>query len=118
MCIETMRKGIANVNSRISLGVPLFRAILADLLLRTGHVKSAIEECDKALIELDTTGQRFFGPSIYYVKATCSRKLGRVDAGGCLKWYERSVSAARDMEANLLVAKALNAIELMKPNLG
>lgn len=115
VCIETMMKCIANVNSRISLGVPLFRAILADLLLRAGHVEPAIEEIDKALIELDSTGQRIFAPSIYSVKASCSRRLGRIDAGDCSKWHERSASAAREMQANLLAAKALRAIELMKP---
>lgn len=84
-----MSKGIANVNSRISLGVPLFRAILADLLLRTDQIGAANEEIDKALNELSSTGQRFFGPPIYYVKATCSRKLGNGDFGEAANWYDQ-----------------------------
>jgi class 3 adenylate cyclase/tetratricopeptide (TPR) repeat protein len=114
MCIETMRKGIGNVNSRISLGVPLFRAILADLLLRAGQTQAAGGEIDTALNQLTSTGQRFFGPSIYYVKANCCRELGKTGVDDSAEWYERSASAAREMQANLLASRALSALESIK----
>jgi class 3 adenylate cyclase/tetratricopeptide (TPR) repeat protein len=109
-CIEVMRKGIANANSRISLGIPLFRAALADLLLTTGQIESAVQEIGTALSELRSTGQRFFAPTVYYVKGSCSRKLGRAHADDSTTWYERSALAAREMQANLLESRALSAL--------
>lgn len=108
--IEVMRKGIANANSRISLGVPLFRAALADLLLTTEQIESAIQEIDIALSELRSTGQRFFAPTVYYVKGSCSRKLGGAHADDSATWYERSALAAREMQAKLLESRALGAL--------
>ncbi|WFT96070.1 AAA family ATPase [Bradyrhizobium barranii] len=108
--IEVMRKGIANANSRISLGIPLFRAALADLLLTTEQTESAVQEIDTALSELRSTGQRFFAPSVYYVKGNCSRKLGRAHADDSAAWYKRSAFAAREMQANLLEVRALSAL--------
>ena len=108
--IEAMRKGIANANSRISLGIPLFRAALADLLLITGEIESAIQEIDTALSELGSTGQRFFAPTVYYVKGSCSRKLGQTHAEDSARWYERSALAAREMQASLLESRALRAL--------
>lgn len=105
--IEIMRKGIANANSRISLGIPLFRSILADLLLRTGQVEPAVAEMDVALSELKSTGQRFFTPAVYFVKANCSL----AHAGDMRDWYKRSAQAACDMQAALLEQKALSALD-------
>ncbi len=103
--IEAMRKGIANANSRIYLGIPLFRAALADLLLTTGEIESAVQEIDTALSELRSTGQRFFAPTVYYVKGSCSRKLGRAHADDSATWYERSALAAHSGEGDHAVRR-------------
>ncbi|WFU61264.1 ATP-binding protein [Bradyrhizobium brasilense] len=107
--IEVMRKGIANANSRISLGIPLFRAALADLLLTTGKIEPAVQAIDTALGELGSTGQRFFAPTVYFEKAICC-KLGPTHADDSASWYERSASAAREMHATLLESRALSAL--------
>lgn len=108
--IEIMRKGIANVNSRISLGVPLFRAALAELLLTTGQIELANQEIDIALSELASTGQRFFAPTVYFVKGSCSRKLGQAHAEDSMTWYETSALTAREMHARLLESRAVSAL--------
>jgi tetratricopeptide (TPR) repeat protein len=108
--IEVMRKGIANANSRISLGIPLFRAALADLLSTTGQIESAVQEIDIALSELGSTGQRFFAPTVYYVKGSCSRKLGRAREDDSAVWYQRSALAAHEMQASLLESRAVSAL--------
>jgi tetratricopeptide (TPR) repeat protein len=106
----TIRDAIANSRTRILLGVPLFRAILADLLSRRGEFKEAISEVDGAVEDLASTGQRFFGPTIFYVRAEC---LGRCRSD-CIEeivsCYQRSAESAHLMGASLLELRAYNAL--------
>jgi tetratricopeptide (TPR) repeat protein len=109
--IMGLQRTIISVNARIALGVPLFRAIVAELLAASGRVQEAVEEIEAAIRDLSETGQSFFGPSIYYTKGSllCSKDL-RSYEDGC-RCFDESARLASLMNADFLELSALLAME-------
>lgn len=104
--IAEIRNVIANVRPRISLGVPLFRSILASLLSKTGKCEESITEIAGALSDLTSTGQRFFSPAVFHARAQCFGRTNIVDVREVLESYRRSADDAFRMGAAMLELRA------------
>ncbi|HEV7320083.1 MAG TPA: AAA family ATPase [Ensifer sp.] len=104
--VEDLRETVANARSRTSLGLPLFRSVLAEVSALNGEVEAAREESGAALRDLETTAQHFFAPSVHLVRATCLRQLGQRYLLECEAQIGLSVETARKMGARLLELRA------------
>ena len=113
-----LQRTIIGVNARIALGVPLFRAIVAELLAASGRVEEAIEEIEAAIRDLSETGQSFFGPSIYYTKGSllCSSDLLSYEDG--FLCFDELARLANLMAADFLELRALVAREGVREQAG
>ncbi|HEV7306145.1 ATP-binding protein [Ensifer sp.] len=108
--VDDLHETVANARSRTSLGLPLFRSILAEVRALNGEAEAALEESGGALRDLVSTAQHFFAPSVHLVRATCLRQLGQRYQQECETHFGLSVETARRMDARLLELRAHAAL--------
>lgn len=107
--VEDLRETVANARSRTSLGLPLFRSVLAEVCALNGEPEAALEESGEALSDLSATAQHFFAPSVHLVRATCLRQLGKRYQQECEAHFSLSAETASKMGAHLLELRAYAA---------
>jgi class 3 adenylate cyclase/tetratricopeptide (TPR) repeat protein len=105
-CVDEIRGAIADAGSRISLGIPLFRGVLADVLLAAGRIPEAIAEADEALRETVSLNQTVFEPIIHEIRGRGFLRQPQPDLAEAAASFRRSAAAARRMDARLLELRA------------
>jgi predicted ATPase len=105
-CIEEIKRAIADAGSRIALGVPLFRGVLADALIAAGRIPEAIAEAGEALRETSVLNQTFFEAAIHEIRGRSLLRLPEPETAEAAACFRRSAEAARRMGASLLELRA------------
>lgn len=108
--VHELRQTIDLAASGNTLGLPLLRTLLAEVLVEVGRSKEALNETQTALADMTTTSQRFFEPNIHLARGHCQKALGlpRADVA---KSYGAAAEAARAINAILLESRAMEALQ-------
>ncbi len=106
-CEEEIRAAIADAATRTALGLPLFRGLLAEVLLATGRPEEATRESEAALAQIAATDQYFFEPVLHHIRGKCILALSAPDPDEARACFRRSREAARRCGAKLLELRAV-----------
>jgi class 3 adenylate cyclase/tetratricopeptide (TPR) repeat protein len=105
-CVEDIRRAMVGAGAGIALGLPLFRGVLADVLMAAGEPAEALMEADGALSDVASTGQYFFEPDLHQIRAECLLGLRQQDEGEVVSCLRRSIASARQIGAKMLELRA------------
>jgi class 3 adenylate cyclase/tetratricopeptide (TPR) repeat protein len=114
-----IRKAIALAATGTSLGLPLFRGVLAEVLMMAGEVEMAIAETAKGLEELNATGQYFFAPALYELGGRCLMALPQSNDAGAYdaqadEYFRKAVETAKASNLKLLELRALTSLAKLR----
>jgi class 3 adenylate cyclase/tetratricopeptide (TPR) repeat protein len=109
-CEEEIRAAIADAATRTALGLPLFRGLLAEVLLATGRPEEATRESEVALAQIAATDQYFFEPVLHHIRGKCVLALPPYDRDEARACFRRSLEAARRCGAKLLELRAVTSL--------
>jgi class 3 adenylate cyclase/tetratricopeptide (TPR) repeat protein/ABC-type transport system involved in cytochrome c biogenesis ATPase subunit len=110
-----IRKAITLAAAGTSLGLPLFRGVLAEVLMAAGEVEMAIAETAKGLEELNATGQFFFAPALYELGGRCLMALPQSNGAGANDaqaeaYFRKAVETAKASNLKLLELRAVTSL--------
>lgn len=108
-----MRRDLLAAAAGNSLGLPLLRGLLADVLRRAGDAPAALHEADAAVAEVSATGQRVFEPLLLVVRADALAAQGlATEAADCL---HRSMALAAHEGGSLVELRAAQRLAALAP---
>jgi tetratricopeptide (TPR) repeat protein len=110
-----IRKAITLAAAGTSLGLPLFRGVLAEVLMAAGEVEMEIAETAKGLEELNATGQFFFAPALYELGGRCLMALPQSNGAGANDaqaeaYFRKAVETAKASNLKLLELRAVTSL--------
>ena len=97
----------AYAKSGAAIGVPLYRAFLAEALVEAGQAAEGAAEMTEALAHIAQYGERYFEALAWHVKGRCLRAMPEPDAAAIERCWEEAVAAAQRTGARLYEVKAL-----------
>ncbi|MGQ0502625.1 MAG: AAA family ATPase [Panacagrimonas sp.] len=119
-CAEELHQIMNAVPAGTLLGLPLLRALLAEVLLTAVRPGEALAQALQGIEEMTATGQNFFAPSLHQVRAQCLLQLSVIQddellRGQAIAAFGEAVHAAGRMGAHLLgLRAALDLLALAK----
>lgn len=110
-CATELQQIMDTVPTGTLLGLPLLRALQAEVLLTAVRPQDALEEALRGIEEMRATGQYFFAPSLHQVRAQCLLQLSVIHHDEHLREqaasaFGEAVHAAARMGAHLLGLRA------------
>jgi len=106
--IRQMMGGYADAGGVI--GLPLFSAMLAEVLVAEGRAAEAAAEMRAAVEAVRRTGELFFEPMVLQVLAACLLAQAQPDRDEARALLEEAIQAARRIGADLYARKAADIL--------
>lgn len=101
------------------LGLCLFRVVLAEILLIAGQAEQALDETVRALVDMESSGQRFFEPTVRLVHARAVMARQGSQSAATLEALYVAANCAKVAGAAVVELRALKillSLELTEPS--
>ncbi len=115
--LDRLRRSVAEFEATEGdLGRIAFRARIAEVCLKFGRTDEAVTALAEAIEFTVQSGQAYAASEVYRLRALAEQQLRHSDFDAAVKWFERSIEAARECHARIAELRATtDLVRLLTP---